>query len=179
MSEKWKEIVELENKYEISNLGNIRTKDRYVKSKPGLTRYVPSISTPLHVGRSGYLFGEFYISNNKHVRKDVHRLVAKYFIKNHENKRCVNHLDGNKLNNKFYNLEWVTDSENQQHAINIGLRKDRGENSKNSKLTKDIILEIREHYNSGNYTYKQIGEKFKIHRDYIGLIINKKRWNYV
>jgi hypothetical protein len=52
----------------------------------------------------------------------IHRLVAMEFCSNPQNKPMVNHLDGDKLNNNYWNLEWVTKGENQLHAYKIGLR---------------------------------------------------------
>lgn len=52
----------------------------------------------------------------------VHRLVAENFIPNPSNKAEVNHIDGDKSNNKVSNLEWNTSSENKQHALSTGLK---------------------------------------------------------
>ena len=53
----------------------------------------------------------------------IHRLVALTYIKNKFNKRCVNHINGIKTDNRVSNLEWVTHSENALHAFRIGLHK--------------------------------------------------------
>ena len=59
--------------------------------------------------------------NGKAKRMKVHRLVAQTFLENPENKPYVNHKDGNRSNNNVNNLEWVTPSENTQHAVKTGL----------------------------------------------------------
>lgn len=62
------------------------------------------------------------VSGNIH-NFTIHRLVALHFISNEENKKEVNHIDGNKENNHVNNLKWVTSSENKQHALGSGLKK--------------------------------------------------------
>jgi len=76
----------------------------------------------------------------------LHRLIAKSFIPNPDNKKTVNHKDGNKLNNNLCNLEWATYSENTKHAFYTGLmigKKSFGENNHQSKVKEKQIAEIR------------------------------------
>src|SRR5271157_53474 len=90
------------------------------------------------VGFGGYLYTT--ISNGRASKKTVyiHRLVAEFFVPNTFNKPEVNHKDGNRLNNYYTNLEWVTRSENALHAYRMGLQKPMmGENNGLHKLTKD------------------------------------------
>ena len=61
--------------------------------------------------------------NGRKITKRVHRLVAETFLDNPENKREVNHKDGNKENNSLENLEWITSSDNQKHRHTIGINK--------------------------------------------------------
>lgn len=103
--EEWKKLEENPN-YEISNFGNFRSnQERLLK---------------LNVNARGYYYCN--ISTNCKVSKvKIHRLVAKYFVNNPLSKDTVNHIDGNKLNNHFSNLEWLTRKENIQHGYKNGL----------------------------------------------------------
>ena len=102
-----KSIQDFSN-YTISTKGIVRNeKTDYIKSQ--------------WKGASGYLHVDLQQDG---VRKKiaVHRLLAMHFIPNPDNKRTVNHIDGNKLNNSIDNLEWATDGENIQHAYDTGLQ---------------------------------------------------------
>ena len=105
MIEIFSEIDGFNGTYLISNYGRL-----YSFNKKSYM--IPQLNT------SGYY--NVVLSDKKHYY--IHRLVATYFICNHQNKRYVNHIDGNKLNNIFTNLEWVTASENLIHAYNLGLQ---------------------------------------------------------
>jgi len=72
--------------------------------------------------QQGYQRVGLYIGNYKTKTIKVHRLVAETFIDNIENKKDVNHIDGNKANNNISNLEWCTRSENIKHAFKNGLK---------------------------------------------------------
>jgi hypothetical protein len=105
--EEWRDIKGYEGLYQISNKGRVR-------SANGL----------LHLNTNTY--GYKHISLCKgNVRKTVvvHKLVAETFINNPHNKPQINHIDGNKENNTAANLEWVTQGENNRHAIKTSLRK--------------------------------------------------------
>jgi hypothetical protein len=94
---------------------------------------------------SGYLMVCLSV-NNKKDQQLVHRLVAQTFIDNPDNKKTVNHIDGNKMNNSLSNLEWSTQSENSKHAFRNGLNKSSdktGYKNPNVKLTKEIIENVQ------------------------------------
>lgn len=90
----------------------------------------------------------------------VHRLVAQKYIPNPENKLQVNHKDGNKLNNYYENLEWVTNQGNREHAVKNGLQI-YGEKCPWAKLTKENVLFILQD-NSHNIT--ELAKMFNVAR---------------
>lgn len=110
----WKplHVSELKDKYSVSNLGNVRN---------DITKNILSNNNK----RSGYISQTFQI-NGKSKAYKTHILVANAFIEipeelKNEPWRVVNHKDGNKLNNKLSNLEWLTRQQNSQHAADLGL----------------------------------------------------------
>lgn len=107
----------------------------------------------------------------------VHRLVMMAFnpIENMDELE-VNHIDGNKKNNKLENLEWCTASENQIHAFKTGLNKSRrGEESNFSKLTNDDVKKIFELREKG-LLQREIAEIVGCTKSNISCILRGKSW---
>lgn len=104
MIEIWANIPNNED-YQVSNLGKV------CSYKNGKRKILKG-----WIQNTGYLTVSL---NNKKV--SVHRLVAETFIHKPRGKNIVNHIDGNKLNNNFCNLEWCTTQENINHAFKSGL----------------------------------------------------------
>ena len=106
----WKKFIYegQETDYSVSTEGEVR-KDT--------TNYILSQSS-----QQDYKFVGLII-NGKQKRMRVHRMVALAFIDNPDNKPYVNHINGNRSDNNVENLEWVTPSENTQHAVDTGLFK--------------------------------------------------------
>jgi len=107
----------------------------------------------------------------------LHRLVALAFVPKVDGKPDINHKDGNKLNNYWWNLEWCNDSENQTHARRLHLQ--GGERSNTAKLTVRNVRTIRALYEKGNHTMKELGRKFGVNEQTISKIINRKTWRYI
>ena len=105
----------------------------------------------------------------------IHRLVAEKYIPNPENKPQVNHKDGNKLNNCVDNLEWVTNQENRNHAVDNDLQV-TGEKCSWAKLTEENVKEIRA--NPG-YENEYWAKKFKVSRSTISDVVNYRTWKHI
>jgi hypothetical protein len=117
-NEIWLPVPGYGDNYLISNLGRVKT----------LARGAEKILSP-GILPAGY---HLVVLGPKTDRKTrlVHRLVAAAFVPNPENKRTVNHIDGNKANNHFSNLEWASYLENNLHARTTGLNRSYSDRAK-------------------------------------------------
>ena len=120
MKEIWKEINGYEGSFEVSNLGNFRSKDRKVPCRWGGFRNYPGKTLKTETIVEGYQ-RIVLMKNAVKKRYMCHRLVAQTFIPNPNNKPFINHKNGNKADNRVCNLEWCTQSENELHShIQLG-----------------------------------------------------------
>ena len=146
-SEEWRDVRGYEGLYQVSNFGRVKS---FYHNTPKI------IYQSLH--SMGY-WRVCLVKNGKRKDVSVHRLVAQAFLPNPDNKPQVDHLNGDKRDNRVENLEWVTRKENIQRAIQMGLIK-TGADSSCTKLTHEARKYI--HENPDNLTRKQMAEKFKV-----------------
>lgn len=120
MTEEWKTIPEFPN-YEVSNFGNVRSKDR-ISIRNGSQVKLKGQILKQKCDR-GYMRVTLYSGNRKqHQQYSVHRLVASLFILNQDNLPCINHKDENRSNNHANNLEWCTHQYNSNYGTAIERR---------------------------------------------------------
>jgi hypothetical protein len=156
--EVWKDIKGYEGIYKVSSYGRVKS-----YKKP-----IPIIIKP-GKDKDGYLQFVLYKQGNPTMRK-IHRNVAESFIINTLNKKCVNHINGIKSDNRVENLEWCTHKENIQHALKTGLRKN------NLKLYEKEM--INDYLNNGLFLY-QISKLYKVGRTQLrDLFISKGIYEY-
>lgn len=103
----------------------------------------------------------------------VHRLVAELYVPNPECKPQVNHINGDKADNRAENLEWVTNKENRSHAVKSKLHL-QGESCPWSRLTENDVRYIREH--QGEMTIKAFAEMFNVSRNTVADVIYRRTW---
>ena len=118
MEEEWRDVKGYEGLYQVSNLGRVKSLERFVKREDGKINHIMERIMKSHLNvRSGR--PEIRLKNDKGGKNiKLYRLVALAFVENDDviNKTCVNHKDGDVLNCKADNLEWCTYSENLQHS---------------------------------------------------------------
>lgn len=172
--EVWKDIPEYEGRYKISNYGSVISVGGNEKSYFRKSKKKSLIKT-----KGGYWSVSFCVDLKRRIF-DVHRIVAKLFVPNPDNKPFVNHKDGNKLNNRANNLEWCTQQENIIHAYENGLMfAPKGENHGMSKLTVSDILEMDIRYFIHFERMVDIAIKYKVKLSTINKILRIRSWKHV
>lgn len=174
VKEVWKDVKGYEGQYQVSNLGQVRSVDRIVETvrlgKPWF-RHIKERILKRKLNKHGYLV--VGLSRNSRTKTfTVHRLVATAWCVNESSYDQVNHIDGDKLNNKAVNLEWCNQSMNTTHAFANNLI------SKRQKEISDVDIKIiLEMYDKG-LTAPEISKKFKYHAGTVSKVIKDNHIEY-
>lgn len=163
----WKDIKGYEGYYQVSNTGSVKSLTREVNRSDNKKGFYKSRILKLNQDKKGYLRVKL-TKNSKAKTFKVHRIVADHFLKKSIHNKEINHLDGNKKNNKISNLEVCNSSENAIHAILNGFRP-------RVKLTLNDVIEIRK----SNLDHKTLAKNYNVTLSNIKCVINRKSWKNV
>jgi len=162
MKEIWKKINGYHDYYIVSNMGNVKS------NYSGIWKYKKK-----YYDWRGYTKYQL-MKNGKRTIVFAHRLVLNAFIG--ESILQCNHKNGIKSDNTLENLEWVTQSENQKHAIKLGLKKilfSKGNKCAKSKISDNDVFSIRKM--NGTISQKKIAASFNISQSLVSQIVTGKR----
>lgn len=156
--EEWRDVIGYEERYQISNLGRLRSKDVVITKKDGKHEFRKGKILRLLTTKHGYL--AYYFGNGKDKRKmiRIHRVVASAFIPNYEGKPMVDHINRNRKDNRVENLRWCTLKENMNNPLTLEHLKNCRPNFKHSEETKKKLSEI----NKGKHISESVIEKARL-----------------
>ncbi|MDH0749524.1 NUMOD4 motif-containing HNH endonuclease [Pseudomonas sp. GD03842] len=177
MNEIWKDVVGFEGSYEVSSHGRVRSLDRICIGPSGRTRSRKGALMTQTLDK-GYFLVSLFGPDAKVMRR-VHRLVAEAFHGAPSDGAVVNHIDGNKVNNLYTNLEWTTVQGNTVHSYATGLQLGRkGTAHHNIRITEDDVRNIVRRLSNGE-RQDSIASEFGISKSQVSLINLGKRWEHL
>lgn len=174
MEEIWKDVPDYEGYYQVSNLGRVKSLDRYYYDKNGVKYRKTGKFLAIRQNPKGYSI-VFLYKNDDRQCKTLHSIVMRTFVGDRpSSKTQINHIDCNKQNNCVSNLEYCTGKENVRHAVkNNRFRSSKGSANNLAKLHDDDVLIILERLMKNESTFS-IGESYGVKRGAIRDIANNK-----
>lgn len=170
--ERWRPIRDFEGIFEVSDQGNVRRiVSRYLNPRVSLLKQ--------ETHKQGYKRIHFQ-QNGRGRRALVHVLVAESFLGEQPAGTQINHIDGDKANNRADNLEFVTPSANIRHSLDVlGVQRAKGERNGNASLTNDQAAQVLMMWRTGRYKQGELAKMFKTSPTVINRLILRKSWRHL
>lgn len=175
-AERWVSIPNMSG-YEVSDAGNIRSVERIVlrSSNRGSITVKPRMLR-LQTSKNGYIRVVVRV-DGKHKLLLPHRAVAMAFCPGYDTRKQVNHIDGDKANNRYTNLVWCTPAENCSHAVAV-LKQRIGDKNHNARLSEKDVKVIRKRVANGEHQ-SVVANDFSITTSHANRIWLRKSWRHV
>jgi len=171
MEEEWRQVIYYcGDNYEVSSLGNIRSKNMQVPSKYGTTYFKAGKLIKLQTDKDGYLRVCLCLNGLQKLAL-VHRVVASAFIDNPKGLPAINHLDFNRKNNQVSNLEWTDTGTNCRYSAKVG----RYCYERTGRLGWNKVEEIRTFFEQGA-SIKELAFEFKVLPETIINVLKRVSW---
>lgn len=183
--EHWKKIhisTDYAFNVEVSSLGRVRRSEMtYTRTTSRGTIVASTKPATIMQGEklnNGYYSVNFYI-NKKRKRHLVHRLVGMAFVTGYEPQLTINHINGDKLDNRPKNLEWVTLADNTSKQWQTGLVDLRGDANPSKKISAADVLTIRARTADGSRCHAELARQYGVSDSLIGHIHHRRRWKHI
>lgn len=173
--EEWRDIPGYERIYQVSNMGRIKSLERYDKRgfKKWPTRILKPAKTP-----NGY-YQVLLAKDGKTIKRYVHHIVTDVFLGPCPPGKERNHKNGNKADNSIDNLEYCTPSENHHHSYDmLGKQAARGSKQGSAKLVEEQVIEIRKLHKDG-FTARKLSKMFNVSDSQILHIVHRREWKHI
>ncbi|SNY95553.1 NUMOD4 motif-containing HNH endonuclease [Halomonas sp. hl-4] len=172
MSEEiWKSIEGYEGRYEVSSLGRARSLDRETFYKDGRKGRVKG---RILKGAYSKAHGYVVIGLDSKDKRVLHRIIAEAFLPPTEYKETVNHINGDKLDNRASNLEWASYKRNNDHARDTSLNSQHGINCNLSKFSEHTIKAVKNVAARFGLNSTEIAELFDMSETHARFILQGK-----
>lgn len=170
----WKDVIGYEGYYKVSDYGRVKSLNRIIVTKREVRRNIPERILVNYLNGCGYP-NVGLTRRCKTIMYSVHSILMKAFVPTTISGVEVNHIDGNPLNNKLDNLEWVSHAENMAHAGRIGLMP-HGINHCHAKISMDMGGEIKNRYALGGVSTRTLAKEYGVNYVTIWEVVTGKHW---
>jgi predicted XRE-type DNA-binding protein len=170
--EVWKDVINYEGLYQISNMGRIKSLPRNSRTKIVKDKKILKLKQI----KGDYIQVKL-CKNSIAKMRIVSRLVAEHFLQKPDYTVVANHINSIRDDNRVENLEWISQSENIRYSYKFGKASQKGEKNNNSKITQEIANNIRDYFeNNKHLSQNELAKIFGLKREHIKDIINFKTW---